>query len=217
VRQRHGSSVAFNDLLFNVLVGFVLLFILAFILINPIAKTGDIPSKAEIMIILEWDENSQDDIDLWVQFENHDPVGYSNKEEGAVFLDRDDLGDKNDMITINGKPEIIRINRETITIRGIVPGRYYVGVHVYNKEGNERLRITVTVIDVNPYREIYSRNAVLHQRGEKYNMPGFELNAAGEIIDAFDHVRNLGPKQLLNGQYDDNIFRQQLREGNGPL
>ena len=57
---------SYNDLLFNVLVGFVLLFILAFMLINPITKKAEIPKKAEIMVMLEWEDKSKDDIDLWV-------------------------------------------------------------------------------------------------------------------------------------------------------
>ncbi len=36
--RRQGSNLAFNDLLFNVLIGFVMLFVIAFLLINPIAK-----------------------------------------------------------------------------------------------------------------------------------------------------------------------------------
>ena len=37
-RRQYSSSIAFNDLLFNLLVGFVFLFIVAFILINPPTK-----------------------------------------------------------------------------------------------------------------------------------------------------------------------------------
>ena len=40
--RRQGSNLAFNDLLFNVLIGFVMLFVIAFLLINPIAKKADI-------------------------------------------------------------------------------------------------------------------------------------------------------------------------------
>ena len=49
-QRRKAGNLAFNDLLFNVLVGFVMLFVIAFLLINPITKKNDIPSKAEYQL-----------------------------------------------------------------------------------------------------------------------------------------------------------------------
>ena len=64
--RSYGSQVAFIDLLFNTLVGFVFLFILAFILINPIAKKSDIEVVAEFIVKINWPDASPDDIDLWM-------------------------------------------------------------------------------------------------------------------------------------------------------
>ena len=58
-KRRLGSGLAFNDLLFNVLIGFVMLFVIAFLMINPIAKKADIPVKAEFIVVLEWDEDAR--------------------------------------------------------------------------------------------------------------------------------------------------------------
>ena len=69
-----GSNLSFNDLLFNVLVGFVMLFVIAFLLINPITKKSDIPVKAEFLIVLSWPADAADDIDLWVQRDTEKPV-----------------------------------------------------------------------------------------------------------------------------------------------
>ena len=66
-RRRSGNQLAFNDMLFNILLGFVVLFVIAFLLINPITKKQDVPSKAEAMIIMEWADNSYTDMDLWIQ------------------------------------------------------------------------------------------------------------------------------------------------------
>ena len=49
---RYRSSFGFIDLLFNLLVGFVFLFMLAFMLINPVAKKETIKPKAEYFINL---------------------------------------------------------------------------------------------------------------------------------------------------------------------
>jgi hypothetical protein len=69
-----GSNLSFNDLLFNVLVGFVMLFVIAFLLINPITKKSDIPIKAEFLIIMHWPNALADDLDLWVQRDSDKPV-----------------------------------------------------------------------------------------------------------------------------------------------
>ena len=61
---RYVSNVAFTDLLFNIVVGLAFLFLLAFILMNPIAKDKDIEEKSDFIIILTWDDESGDDICL---------------------------------------------------------------------------------------------------------------------------------------------------------
>mgnify|MGYP000453831094 CR=1 FL=1 len=159
-RRRSGNQLAFNDMLFNVLLGFVVLFVIAFLLINPITKKQDIPAKAEHMIVIEWDDNSSVDVDMWLQHDNDPPVGFSNKAGMGMNLERDDLGTNNDRITIDGKTEIIRINREVINVRGIVKGLYYPAVHAYSwsPAQKEPLVVKITVIDINPtYREISER------------------------------------------------------------
>ena len=64
--NKYKSTVGFTDLLFNLLIGFVFLFIVSFILINPIPKQKDIEAHAEIMVILTWDSELDYDIDLWI-------------------------------------------------------------------------------------------------------------------------------------------------------
>ena len=58
--RSYGSQVAFIDLLFNTLVGFVFLFVMAFILINPVAKKSNVELNAEFIITMKWpqDHNS---------------------------------------------------------------------------------------------------------------------------------------------------------------
>lgn len=196
-------------MLFNILLGFVLLFIIAFLMINPITKKSDAPAQAEVMIMLEWDKNNRDDIDLWVQRDNDQPVGFSNKQEAPLHLDRDDLGIKNDIVVINGKSEFVLQNREIISVRGVIPGAYYITVHAYNlKPDNAPLTVTVTVFDVNPYIEVYRREVELYAKGDKVNLPGFILNVEGEITGSFEHNRSLGPDKQTQSMYEDDIIRR---------
>lgn len=57
----------FSDLLFNALLTFTFLFLMALLLMNPQAKSGIINPKAEFMITVSWPDNTPDDIDTWVE------------------------------------------------------------------------------------------------------------------------------------------------------
>ena len=117
--SRYVSNVAFTDLLFNIVVGLAFLFLLAFILMNPIAKEKDVEEKSDFIIILTWDDESGDDIDLWVR----DPLGhilsFRNRGVGMMHLDRDDLGLSNDKVQgADGKIVYVYRNKEVVSLRG---------------------------------------------------------------------------------------------------
>ena len=199
-KNRYGSSLSFNDVLFNALLGFVVLFVLALLLINPITKKSDIPAKAEILITLEWDDESADDIDIWVQGPMMGaPISFQNKHSGYMHLDRDDLGRTSDYMWIDGERIVIKINREVVSMRGIAAGDYFINIHVYNKATNsEPTKYTLTLLDVNPYREVYVMQGELSERGQIIKLPGFTLNEEGEVTDVWTSdkivvgARNLG-------------------------
>ena len=182
---RYGSNLSFNDVLFNALLGFVVLFVLALLLINPVTKKSDIPAKAEIMIIVEWDGEASDDIDTWVQGPLMGaPISFQNKHSGSMHLDRDDLGRSSDVMMIDGEKIVIKINREVVTMRGIVKGDYYINIHVYNKSrDSEPTKYTITLLDVNPYKEVYVIQGEVTSRGDIVRLPGFTLNEEGEVTD----------------------------------
>ena len=185
--SRYDSNLSFNDILFNALLGFVVLFVLALLLINPITKKSDIPAKAEILIIVEWDNESPDDIDTWVQGPMMGaPISFQNKHSGSMHLDRDDLGRTSDIMMIDGEKIVIKINREVVTMRGIAKGDYYINIHVYNKPGNsEPTKYTITLLDVNPYREVYVMQGEVTARGDIVRLPGFTLDEEGEVTDVW--------------------------------
>jgi len=191
--QRYGSNLSFNDVLFNALLGFVVLFVLALLLINPITKKADIPSKAEIMFILEWDAESSDDLDTWILGPMMgSPVSFQNKTSGYMHLDRDDLGRQSDTMVVNGVRTVIKINREVVTMRGILAGDYYINIHVYNKRGADGpTKYTVTLLDVNPYKEIYVMQGEVTKRGEIIKLPGFTVNEEGEVTDTWTSDKQL--------------------------
>jgi len=198
--HRGGSNLAFNDLLFNVLIGFVMLFVIAFLLINPIAKEGDIPSKAEFLVTADWPDESDDDIDLWVQLPGFKSVGFSNKQQAPLHLARDDLGTSNDSINIDGQITILKINTETITMRGPWTGDVRVAIHGYSikplaKRTTELpVPVIITVTKVNPYRVIYKKTVYVERNGQAINLPGFSIDKEGKVTNIFKYDGKIVPR-----------------------
>jgi hypothetical protein len=55
-----------------------------------------------------------------------------------MHLDKDDLGYVNDIVyNANGKITRVNINREVVTIRGIIPGEYLINAHYYSSRQTE--------------------------------------------------------------------------------
>ena len=184
--KKYSSYTSYNDLLFNVLVGFVLLFILAFMLINPITKKSDIPQKAEIMVVLDWDDTSNDDVDLWIKGSTmQQPLSFQVKNADYWHLDRDDLGMSTDITYIAGEMVKLQYNREVGTMRGLMPGDYNINVHMYRKNSRKDTTISVTLIDVNTYKEIYKMKRVMTEQNQIEIFPSFTVDKEGEIIATF--------------------------------
>jgi hypothetical protein len=186
--DKYKSTLAFVDLLFNILLGFVFLFVVAFLLINPVAKRADIEQPAQYMITMTWPDHSKDDIDLWVK----DPVGntvfFMTREAGFLSLDRDDLGIINDSVIVNGQPVEVELNREVVTVRGIVPGPYLVSAHYYRLRSElvEDIPVTIEVVRLRPYTVVYKQTKTMRQQSEIKNFYQFTIHndgSFGEVVE----------------------------------
>ena len=125
--------LAYVDMLFAMLLGLFSIFILAFMLINPKATNqSKIDSRVQLQILMTWDDHSPNDIDLWVLDPEGSHIGYSNRENSYMSLDRDDLGQSNDYTVVDGKQVPIYVNREVTSIRVRHPGRYTVNAYFYS-------------------------------------------------------------------------------------
>lgn len=184
--DNYKSNIAFIDMLFNILVGFVFLFIIAFILINPKEKKEDIKSKAEFIITLEWPDTDKHDVDLWVMDPTGEQIGFRNKQGSLSHLDRDDLGDANDKVKINGKIVDIKGNKEMVSVRGLIPGDYYISVHLYRRNDDsttiKSFPVRVEVIKLNPFKMVYTEITLLKENGQFYNFPNFTVDENGNVI-----------------------------------
>ena len=208
---RYVSNVAFTDLLFNIVVGLAFLFLLAFILMNPIAKEKDIEEKSDFIIVMTWDDESGDDIDLWVRDPGGRIVSFRNRGIGFMHLDRDDLGLSNDKVQgPDGKIVYVYRNKEVVSLRGFSEGTYLVNAHVYNKkpwkDGKQhRSNIKIELIKLNPYSEIAQAEFVAIGRGQEFTAFHFTLNSEGEVIK-LNNVREplIGAKSVYGVENQTN-------------
>ena len=174
------GHLAFVDFLFILLLAFISMFILALLLINPIPKESEVERKAEYIITLEWDDKSKDDIDIWVEDPVKNLLSFRNREAGLMHLDKDDLGQINDIIYLpDGTRQVIELNREVVTFRGWIPGEYTVNIHAYAKRSDGDALVKITMLRINPYKILWEENILLTHHGEEAHVRRFTLNEEG--------------------------------------
>ena len=182
------TSDPFTDLLFNALLGFTYLFLIAIMFMNPVAKKGIIDPKAEYIITVTWPDNNPDDLDTWVEDPNGNVVWFRNREAGLIHLDRDDRGTAKDTITVNGVEIQSPLNQEVVTVRGLVPGEYVVNLHYYATETEQPIKATVKVAKVNPALEIvYYGETLLAEKGDEETAVRFVIEKSGRV-EQINHI-----------------------------
>ena len=196
--EKYKSTIGFTDLLFNILVGFAFLFIIAFLLIKPEAKKKDFDRNAEFVVVMEWDKEAKGDIDLYVE----DPLGakcsFRQTVANFMHLDKDDLGSANDtVVNADGTVSTVKINREVITIRGIIAGEYTINVHYYSerdysrvenvmrKKKSKELTVKIELHKVNPYTIMWVGEKIFHSKGQEETFVRFRLDKDGTVLSPF--------------------------------
>jgi len=212
--EKYKSTIGFTDLLFNILVGFAFLFIIAFILIKPEAKKADFERKAQFVVVLEWDHDQPDDIDLYVQDPTQSKVHFRLPITNFMYLDKDDLGYANDIVkNVDGTVTKVNINREVVTIRGIIPGEYIINAHYYSarkwtggalpenmndaviidrhgkgKPTGKQLTVKIELHKVDPYKIWWMGEKTFTRRGQEETFVRFTIDPDGKQVGDFTYV-----------------------------
>jgi len=193
------SDTSFYDMLLLTLMGFLVLFMMALLLINPVKTDKNPKIKAEFIVTVTWPKESPDDVDTYVEDPQGNVVSFGRREDGLMHLDRDDLGHKNDIIeTPNG---IVKFdeNREIVTIRGITSGEFVVNVHMYRRllqEAAENqgkialetdfkpVKVNVRLDKINPrMTTVMVKDVNLVLTGDEKTAFRFTINKEGDVID----------------------------------
>jgi hypothetical protein len=184
MRRSYSSNLAFLDLLFNTLLCFVAFFAIALVLINPESENRKVEVKAEFIISMSWPGDINDDVDLYVEDPAGNLVSYSRREDGLMHLDRDDLGQSNDIVETEFGSIEYNENREIVTIRGTVPGEYVINVHMYSKRSEESTPVFIQVDKINPFSTVFTNTVNLQYDGH-------EETAVRIVVDKDSNVESV--------------------------
>lgn len=152
------SNGSMLDLFLLLAMSFAVLFVIAFILIKPVdPKKKDIELEEHMLVKLEWDDNTNIDLDLWLMSPDGTIVSFRSKDKGGMVLERDDLGTGNDWIPVDGEMKIVPDNTEVARLKRLVDGTYYISVHYYsNRQAGrpEAEPFTVTIYDGQKHKRL---------------------------------------------------------------
>jgi len=183
---------SFHDILLNSLCAVLILFVISLFLVSPYKSEDGLKMKAEFIIMTEWDKESNDDVDSYLQDPNGNLVNFQRREDGLMHLDRDDRGKKGDEESQNGEKIVFEENIENISIRAIAPGEYICNVHMYNKRDQGKdTEVTVKIIKLNPtLKTIIVKKVVLKEVGDEETVFRFTVTAEGDVVN----INDLGKK-----------------------
>jgi len=165
---RVGKNVII-DLLFNLLLSFVILFILAFWMVSKKDEEEKTKNGNNILITMRW--KSDNDMDLWLRLPDGRQVGYNKRDEPPAHLDVDVVSWRK-YYQQDGMEYIIEDNEEIVTIRSVLEGEYAVNVHYYScqsvKEGTPT-EVEIMVQDVKNKSIVYvGKHSITDVRSETH-------------------------------------------------
>jgi len=142
---------------------------------------------------MEWDNEASGDIDIYVEDPTGKQVSFRYHNHNFLHLDKDDLGAMNDtVVNADGSTTTININREVVTIRGIIKGEYtinghYYSIRSYDKVNKRKPVITVRVElhKVNPYTIAWVGEKEFTHRGQEETFLRFRLDENGKFLPPF--------------------------------
>jgi hypothetical protein len=205
-RRDYSCNTTFLDMLFNMLLAFVAMFVMAFALAAVKSKSEAPPEanariEGNFLVELTWDDEGDDDVDLWVSGPGGRMVFFQRKEDGHLFLDRDDVGRRNEVIMTETGEQEVRGNREVVTIRAPIPGEYVVNVFAYALRPTRQINCRVTVTRLRPWSTVTQREISLSANGDEKTVIRFRLDESGAIVGSNDLPKVLSKDARVNGEY----------------
>ena len=119
-----------------------------------------------------------------------------------MHLDKDDLGVRNDTtVMADGSTTTIKINREVMTIRGIIPGEWVINAHYYSAyayasaNGDSKIiskskddyfiTVRIELHRVNPYQILWVGEKKFTTKGQEETFLRWRIDKMGGILPPF--------------------------------
>ena len=191
--RRFFSFRPFIDVLFCCL---LMLVAILFLLKTEEQKTKARPPNVIYEVVLTWDGDSNDDLDLYVQSASGHVVSFNNREGGEgslISLDHDALGKARNNTLPDENGVVVNYNEEVVSFRGVMKGENIVTVHVYSKTDLAPVRAKIKLIKIKPFKEIITEEKEFSATGEEKTAFRFVTDKNGLVIDI-----NKFPANLVN-------------------
>ena len=184
MKRKFFTFKPFIDVLFCCL---LMLVAILFLLKTDEQKVKMRPPNVIYEVVLTWDGESEDDLDIYVQSASGHVACFNNREGGQgslISLDHDALGKSRNLhITGGQEGTVVNFNEEIVSFRGIVEGENIVTVHVYSKADKQPTRGTIKLIKVKPYKEMVVRERMFVTSGEEVTAFRFKTDKVGNILE----------------------------------
>lgn len=179
--------------LFKALQVIAFLFFIAIIMLTAQKdEKGKVESKAEFLISMSWPDNHPDDFDIFVQDPLSNVVWYRRHDSGFMVLERDNRGQANDFVMINGKKVRSSTRQELVSLRGILAGEYTVNVYHFVAQTGLPVPVVVTVEKLNPLVKIVAKETVMMSgAGTEKTAVRFTLDNKGEVKNISHRDRSI--------------------------
>ena len=191
-RKKYFTFKPFIDTLFCCL---LMLVAILFLLKTEEEKIKMRPPNVLYEVILTWDGESEDDLDLYVRAASGHTVAFNNREGGEgslISLDHDALGrGRNNSLNEGQAGKIVNYNEEIVSFRGITPGENIVTVHVYSKTDELPVKATIKLIKIKPFKEVVVKEREFTLTGQEKTAFRFKTDENGNVLDINELPANL--------------------------
>ena len=181
MKRKFFTFKPFIDVLFCCL---LMLVAILFLLKTEEEATKVRPPNVIYEVVLTWDGQSRDDLDLYVQSSTGHVACFNNREGGQgslISLDHDELGKSRNNTLGNTEGVVVDANEEVVSFRGVIEGENIVTVHCFRKADPEPIKCKITLVRVKPFEEVIVRERTFNITGEEITAFRFETNEAGNI------------------------------------
>lgn len=187
--NKYANLLSFIDLLFNLMLGFAAMFLLSLAMISASKKTEEQSLKRDVeyFIRIEWQGDSDNDVDMWLQDPTGDMIGYKDKQRNHMYLERDNLGNDANL-AVPG-----HINEEVISLLKAVPGWYTMNLHWFERRSDLRNpEIKWSIIKIKPTMQtIASGTTEIKFKGQEVTAFRMRMNKDGNIEQMDTIVQNM--------------------------